>query len=123
MVRRVKSHTKTSINLTFPVGNKAHLADLELWLREFDRVVDNVSNNYGLLAQDKITHLLAAWPADGETMAVDRDLRFHQTIDEYAGHERAGRHDDCWLLLLDVLRANGSQPFEARKAAQKWWND
>ena len=55
----VKSHMKTSINLNFPVGTRAHLADMELWLREFDRVVDHASNNSGLPAQDKIIHLFA----------------------------------------------------------------
>ena len=39
------------------------LVDLDSCLREFDRVVNHVSSNKGLIAEDRIAHLLSCWPS------------------------------------------------------------
>ena len=54
-----RSMLKTGQTLEFPKGSDSALENLEGWLKEFDRVVQHVSAGVGLLAQDRITHLLA----------------------------------------------------------------
>ena len=74
----VKSHMRTTSNLTFTAGSKRALQDLDLWLDEFDRTVAHVSNNQGLTAQDRIVYLVVAWPSEGEVGSVGRELNGYQ---------------------------------------------
>jgi len=117
-----KTQFRSSAVLAFPKGSKQALMDLDQWLREFDRVIAHVSNNTGLTAQDRITHLLASWPLEGETKVAGKELRYEQESEDYSRLEKAGNFEACCLRLLNGLKRCALQPVEARRNAQQQWN-
>ena len=110
---------KTTHVLDFPKGSTEALENLDAWLQEFDRVVQHVSSGQGLVAQDRITHLLAAWPR--ETL-VGENMRLDQQTKEYRRLEAAGDMESCWRLLLKTLRGYTVPPAVARRKAQSYWS-
>ena len=70
-----RSVMNTTTLMELPKGTPEALADLDSWLREFDRVVAHVSSNRGMTAADRIAHLLSCWGPDtdvGENMRMDQ---------------------------------------------------
>ena len=86
---------KTATNMDFPKGSEEALLDLDSWLREFDRVVSHVSSGRGLIAEDRIAHLLACWGAETD---VGENMRMDQQVDSYLHMERAGNMEGCWAM-------------------------
>jgi len=114
-----RSTLKTTALLEFPKGSEEALEDLDSWLQDFDRVTQHVSGNQGLMAQDRITHLLAAWPKE---MDVGENMRLDQRADKYLLAERSGDMEACWSILLDRLNTYRVEPALARRKAEKQWS-
>ena len=77
---------KTTQLLDFPKGSVDALENLDMWLDELNRVVNHVSGGRGLVPQDKITHMLAAWPMETD---VGENLRMDQRTLEYKEKENS----------------------------------
>ena len=80
-----RTHLKANSIIEFPKGSTDALDDLEEWLREFDRVTMHISNNQGMNSQDRILHLMAAWPKGTD---FGDELRLEQTMSVYLEWER-----------------------------------
>ena len=78
---------KTTAMLEYPKGTQAALEDLDSWLREFDRAVSHVSSNKGPMAADRISHLLAALPAESD---IGTNMRLDQQSIDYLRFEQNG---------------------------------
>ena len=109
---------KTSTLLEFPKGNEEALLDLDSWLREFDRVVAHVSSNKGLMAEDRIAHLLSCWGAETD---VGENMRMDQQSTEYLVLEAKGEMEKCWSMLLARLNKYRVEPAEARRREEAQW--
>ena len=114
---RPHSVMKTNTQMNFTMGSEEALADLDSWLREFDRVMLHVSGGQ-MIAQDKITHLLSCWPQDTD---VGENMRMDQQSSEYLEAESQGDMERCWLMLLARLNTYRVEPCEARKRAEGLW--
>ena len=110
---------KTQAVMEFPKGTEDALEDLNTWLREFDRVVAHVSNGRGLMAADRISHLLAAWSVHTD---VGENMRMDQETTEYSKFEREGHMEECWRILLRRLDMYRVEPAEARRKAEALWS-
>ena len=82
---------KITTTLKIPTGSEEALEDLDGWLREFDRIISHISGNRGLIPEDRITHLLAAWPFETD---VGENMRLDQQSDAYLLAERSGRQEE-----------------------------
>ena len=71
------------------------------------------------MAQDKITHLLAAWP---HTTHVGENLRLDQQTPSYRQLELTGDFDGCWEILEKTLRSYSNPPAQRRRRAQAYWS-
>ena len=107
----MRSQLKTTQTLEFPKGTDAALEDIDAWLREFDRVVSHVSSAQGLLPEDRIAHLLAAWPRES---LVGEHMRLDQQTPEYQAVEVSNALESCWAMLLKRLRSYSVEPALAR---------
>ena len=115
-----RSYLKTSQTLEFPVGTEAALEDLDWWLQEFDRVVDHVSGGRGMMAQDRIGHLLACWP---EETNVGKNMRMDQRQLDYLEAEQRVDYEYCWKKLLATLNLYRVAPAASRRKAHQLWRD
>ena len=115
----VSSLMKTSTTMESPKGSDEALEDLDAWLREFDRVVNHVSSNRGMTAQDRIAHLLGLWPDRSD---VGENMRLDMNTPEYLRAEILGDHEECWLILLARLNSYRVDPAEGRRKAEALWN-
>ena len=79
-----------------------------------------MSNNFGMNPQDRITHLLASWP---KTSSVGQDMRLEQIEPEYQALEQQRDYEQCWVILLGVLKKWAMKPAQALRHAQKLWDD
>ena len=91
-----QSYLKTSQTLEFPVGTEASLEGLDGWLQEFDRVVDNVSGGRGMIAQNRIGHLLACWPKETN---IGENMRMDQRQHDYLEAEQRCDYECCYWTL------------------------
>ena len=114
-----RSTMKTVQTLEFPQGDEAALENLDLYMEEFTRVLMHISQGREVSAQDKITHLLAAWP---HTTHVGENLRLGQQTPSYRQLELMGDFDGCWEILEKTLRSYPTPPAPRRRRAQAYWS-
>ena len=117
--RRGQSQMKTTTVVEFTKGSPEALCDLDAWLLEFDRVVLHISGGEGLIAQDRITHLLSCWSGDTD---IGENMRLDQREDAYRTLEKAGKYQECLDILLNTLDGYRVAPVEARRHAEALWN-
>ena len=61
---KLRSTIKYTTPVEFPKGCKSDLENLDRWFREFERVVQHLTSGSGnMLYAERISHLLASWPA------------------------------------------------------------
>ena len=76
----------------------------------------HISNNQGMNSQDRITHLMAAWPKGTD---VGDELRLEQIFSVYLEWERKLDFEQCWLTLLMRLKERATEPGLARRKARQ----
>ena len=97
MLAAPRSYMRAQQIIDFPKGSDLALQDLDEWLAEFDRVVHHVSGGRGVMAEDRISHMLAAWPAES---LVGENMRLDQRKPAYKQLEASGKHEECWAICL-----------------------
>ena len=109
-------------------GCKSDLENLDRWFREFERVVQHLTSGSGnMLHTERISHLLASWPAtspagkslDSEVTSIGVALRNKQESLEYQDLERAKDMKGCYDMLVALMREHELPYSIARRKAQK----
>ena len=56
-----KATLRVPVQAKFPEGSLDALENLQEWFREFDRVVHHCSGGAGLLASERVAHIVSLW--------------------------------------------------------------
>ena len=71
------------------------------------------------MAQDRIVHMLAAWPNETD---VGENMRLDTQCQEYLRAERDSNYEFCWEMLLKRLNMYRTEPAEQRRRAESLWS-